>query len=317
MGIKFILTSELFFLLGLYLSPLVFGLGIALGPLAYQKLWAWLNRRLGRQSKLLLSPKDSFDSESLGDYIGVYVWLGGLLIGAWTSRNHLIRPENLADLFSNASQLLLRTMIGGFLSLCLGEFCSYLYERETIIRLQKYLSTVPIIQKISRALRALVVLITPFARRINRCLDSLNTLTERIVRRVPAHLAFIVVLVVIIFGCSFLYANVYAVDAADSQQGQARASDLLAALQTYKSATGKYPATLEDLVPQYILHIPRPARRYEYKYLTCWQGAGYLLYYRLQGTAGTYCGYGDKLFAWQCVPISTARFQNSSCDVPK
>lgn len=315
--IKFVLTSELFFLLGLYLSPLVFMLGIALGPLAYQKLWAWINRRLGRQSKLLLSPKDSFDSESLSDYIGVYVWLGGLLIGAWTSRNHLIRPENLADLFSNASQLLLRTMIGGFLSLCLGEFCSYFHEREAIIRLQKYLSTVPLIHKISRSLRELVVLITPFARRISRYLNSLNTLTERIARRVPAHLTLIIVFAVIIFGCGFLYANVYALDAASDQQGQSRASTVLAALQTYKAATGKYPATLDDLVPQYILQIPRPARRYEYKYLTCREGAGYLLYYRLQGTAGTYCGYGDKFQMWQCVPIATARFQNSSCDIPK
>lgn len=287
----------------------VFWLAFYLAVFAYRKLWQWLNRRLGRTPKLLL------DKDYSDNYAIQLVFIVGMLLGGLSASN--AKPEDWTNPLSDYILALPRMMLGGFLGLCLAEVCAYLYELEITARLRNFLASIPIVQRMAYRLNALAVLVAPVVWRINRWLDSLNALTERIVQHIPARWAVIIICVGMIFGCVFLYVNVYALDAASYQQGQSRASDVLAALQTYKSATGKYPATLEDLVPQYLLQIPRPARHYEYKYLICRQGAGYLLYYRLQGTAGTYCGYGDKLFAWQCVPISTARFQNSSCDVPK
>lgn len=299
------LAKLLFYCVFMALFWLVFYLAV----FAYRKLWQWLNRRLGRTPKSLLDKDDSVN------YATQLVFMVGMALGVLSASN--AKPGDWTNPLADYILALTRMMLGGFLGLCLAEVVAYLYELEITVLLRNFLASIPIIQSIAHRLKALAVLVSPVVRRINHWLDSLNALTERIVQHIPTRWAVIISCVGMVFGCVFLYVNVYALDAASYQQGQSRASDVLAALQTYKYATGKYPATLDDLVPQYILQIPRPARHYEYKYLTCRQGAGYLLYYRLQGTAGTYCGYGDKLFAWQCIPISTARFQNSSCDVPK
>jgi len=287
----------------------VFRLAIHLVVLAYRKLWQWLNQRLGRQPRLLL------DEDPSDNYATQLAFIIGMTLGVLSANT--IAPVGLLDLLYDLAVMLPRMMLGGFLGLCLAEVYAFLREREIVVRLCEYLASLSIVRKISHRLKSLAVLTTPVVQRVTRWLDALNALTERIVQRIPVRWAVVIVLAAVIFGCVFMYADVYAMDAADYQQGQTRASDLLAALQTYKSATGKYPATLDDLVPQYILQIPRPTWRYEYEYVTCRQGAGYLLYYRLQGTAGKYCGYGDKFRMWQCVSIATARFQNSSCDISK
>jgi hypothetical protein len=306
--VYFILT-----LLAALLLPFVimvaFRLAMHLSIRAYQKLWQWLNQSLGRRPRLLL------DKDSSDNYAIQLVFLVGMLIGALLSDT--IEPESLTDFLYSLAQMLPGMMLGGFLGLCLAEVCAYIHELDITVRLRKYLASFPIVQRISHYLNSLAVLAAPVVQRINRWLDSLNTLIDRIVERIPARLALITLFVGAIFGCVFLYANVYAIDTADYQQGQERAGDLVMALETYKHATGKYPVTLADMVPQYVLQILRPAWRYEFEYLTCRQGAGYLLYYRLQATAGKYCGYGDRLQTWQCVAISSARFQNSSCDIPE
>jgi len=286
-----------------------FWLAFYLAVFAYRKLWQWLNRRLGRTPKLLL------DKDYSDNYATQLAFIVGMSLGALSANN--AKPGDWTNPLAYYILALPRMMLGGFWGLCLAEVCAYLYELEITARLRNFLASIPIVQRLAHRLNALAVLVSPVVRRINHWLDSLNALTERIIQHIPARWAVVILCGGMIFGCVFLYANVYALDAASYQQGQSRASNVLAALQTYKSATGKYPATLDDLVPQYILQIPRPTQRYEYGYLTCHQGAGYLLYYRLQGTAGTYCGYGDKFRMWQCVPIATARFQNSSCDISK
>lgn len=236
--------------------------------------------------------------------------MGGLVIGAWLSKDHLIKLEDLTDLLRNLSQMLPRMMLGGFLSLCLGEIHACLYELEPTVRLKEYLASRPIIQKTGHFL-------APLTQRINHCLNSVLTPIERAIQRISKRWLVLSLLASVIFGCIFMYVTVYAIDAASYQQGQANADGLLAALEIYQQATGQYPAALTDLVPQYLPLIPRPAPRHKYEYIACRQGNGYLLYYRLQGTAGKYCGYGDKLQTWQCVNISNARFYNSSCNVPK
>jgi hypothetical protein len=304
----YVLTFLSIVFLGLVIK-VVFRLAIRLAELAYRKLWQWLNQRLGRQPILLL---DEDPSDSNGTQL---VFVAGMALGALSADT--IAPVSLIDLLYDLAIALPRMMLGGFLGLCVAEVYALLREREVTVRLLKYLASIPIVQSIHRYLSSLAVLVAPLVRQTNRGLDALNDLTERIVQRIPVRLALVILFVGAIFGCVFLYADVYALDAADSQQGQALASGIVEAIQTYKYATGEYPATLNDLVPQYILQIPRPARRYEYEYLTCRQGTGYLLYYRLQSTVGEYCGYGDRLQTWQCIPISNARFQNSSCDIPK
>lgn len=70
-------------------------------------------------------------------------------------------------------------------------------------------------------------------------------------------------------GCIYLYATIFAVDAASLEQGQARAYELLMALQRYEHNNDRFPATVEELVPGYLEAIPRPARRYAYTYAAC------------------------------------------------
>ncbi len=292
MGINYLATR----LLMLPVVAVGLGLAITLPILAYRKLWEWLNQRMERQSELLLGAGTSPDTKSSGN-AGRFVWLAGALLGAWLSQSYTIKPETLKDLFYNFAKVSFGMMVGSFLSLCLGEVCIYLYEREVAKHLKESLDSPRIVQEATHNL------------------DSLKAQAERAAQQVVRKWVLIGSVIGVTFGCIFLYATVYAMDAANYQQGQARASDLLAALETYKNATGKYPAALTDMTPSYLRRIPRPALRYEYQYLSCRQGTGYILYYRLQGMVGKYCGYGDKSQEWQCVDIPHSRFHNSSCDI--
>lgn len=101
-------------------------------------------------------------------------------------------------------------------------------------------------------------------------------------------------------GCIYLYATIFAVDAASLEQGQARAYELLMALQRYEHNNDRFPATVEELVPGYLEAIPRPARRYAYTYAACSGGEGYILYFRLAGSNDTWCGCSSSTTGWQC-----------------
>lgn len=112
-----------------------------------------------------------------------------------------------------------------------------------------------------------------------------------------------VLVIVVLLGCVgsiYLYATIFAVDAASLEQGQVRAYELLMALQRYEHNNDRFPSTVEELVPEYLEAIPRPARRYPYTYTACSGGGGYILYFRLAGSNDTWCGYSSSTTEWQC-----------------
>lgn len=81
-----------------------------------------------------------------------------------------------------------------------------------------------------------------------------------------------VLVIVVLLGCVgsiYLYATIFAVDAASLEQGQVRAYELLMALQRYEHNNDRFPSTVEELVPEYLEAIPRSARRYPYTYTAC------------------------------------------------
>ena len=118
---------------------------------------------------------------------------------------------------------------------------------------------------------------------------------------------------ILLFGCVYLYVTFFALDAASLQVGRARASDLLAALEQYRHDTESYPSALDQLVPDYLPSIPRPAWRYEYSYQACSQGTGYILYFRGRGDNDKWCGYSSGTGVWKCTDSIPPYYYDLPC----
>lgn len=114
--------------------------------------------------------------------------------------------------------------------------------------------------------------------------------------------------------CTYLYVTIFAVDAASFEQGQARAEGLLTALEQHRQDTGAYPRMMASLVPEYLSAIPQPARRYEYSYEACSNGAGYILYFRLAGANDEWCGYSTGTKEWKCTDSIPPCYYDMLCD---
>lgn len=114
-------------------------------------------------------------------------------------------------------------------------------------------------------------------------------------------------------GCIYLYTTIFAVDAASFEQGQEHAGELLIALEQYEQDNGKFPTSVEDLVPAYLSAIPRPARRYKYTYDVCSDSTGYILYFRLAGSNDEWCGYSSGTEEWKCTDSIPPYYYDRPC----
>jgi len=107
---------------------------------------------------------------------------------------------------------------------------------------------------------------------------------------------------VVILVCLALYISFYAIDGPSFQQGQERASELIAALEQYKRDSGEYPSNLCLLVPDYLSIIPRPAWRYKYGYYTYGPHSHpteYRIDFRLKKSADDWGCYSSETKKWQ------------------
>ena len=104
-----------------------------------------------------------------------------------------------------------------------------------------------------------------------------------------------------VLGCSCmaLCIQMMALGGPSAEQGQQRADDIIIALEVYRQAYGKHPADLEQLIPDFLPQIPRPAWEYEYYYDVCPEGIGYGLSFRLGGS-DDYCGFNSETAKWTC-----------------
>lgn len=69
-------------------------------------------------------------------------------------------------------------------------------------------------------------------------------------------------------------------DEADIDRTRMQGSDIVQALERYRSDEGSYPASLDALVPAYLADIPQPAWGEEWTYRTFSDGAHCELYVR-------------------------------------
>ncbi|HNB54207.1 MAG TPA: hypothetical protein PK530_19825 [Anaerolineales bacterium] len=104
------------------------------------------------------------------------------------------------------------------------------------------------------------------------------------------------------FGCALIFvAQLYGVDGPTVHEGQLRAQPLLTALEQYKTDTGSYPPDLQTLIPNYLLEIPRPARRWEYMYEAKGNGDKFVLSFEVgRNFDGDYCTYVSEAKLWTC-----------------
>jgi hypothetical protein len=135
-----------------------------------------------------------------------------------------------------------------------------------------------------------------------------STAGRRLLRPVVA-----LAVLVAIAGCSYLCITFYTLDGPSLEQGRERASELLAALGGYREAKGRYPAAIEALVPEYLTSTPRPAWRYEYTYIACSDGTGYILFFPLRGSSDDWCGYSSGAGEWKCTDSIPPYFYDRPC----
>ena len=105
---------------------------------------------------------------------------------------------------------------------------------------------------------------------------------------------------IVLLACSAFYIAFYALDGPTLQQGQEAAHELVVGLELYNQKTGYYPSNLDELVPDQLSAIPRPAWRYQFSY---WHNAprtSFMIFFRLRGDADDVCCYSSKTEVWEC-----------------
>jgi len=76
---------------------------------------------------------------------------------------------------------------------------------------------------------------------------------------------------------------------------------IILALEKYKRDNDRYPKTLNELVPQYVSHIPEsptPSKSSNIEYKT--MGEEYELKFKYGGPGMNLCRYGSSESTWNC-----------------
>ncbi len=102
------------------------------------------------------------------------------------------------------------------------------------------------------------------------------------------------IVVVILIGGMWAFYDLGNLDAANWQQGRSNGQPLVEALKNYELDHGNYPQSLEQLIPDNLSEIPRPAPGYEYEYVVC--NDEYVLVFEMR--LGSYFGYYNKTDEW-------------------
>jgi hypothetical protein len=85
----------------------------------------------------------------------------------------------------------------------------------------------------------------------------------------------------------------------EMMQGKEKARIIIDALSKYKNEKGKYPDTLEELVPDYLKKIPQTDTNQKYQYLQHLQGI-YELWFLVENKRGVSCSYSNRFEDWEC-----------------
>ena len=82
----------------------------------------------------------------------------------------------------------------------------------------------------------------------------------------------------------------------EADHGKREASALISAIESYRSAHGLYPATLEDMIPDYLAGVPhlRNGSSYEYERIS----QRYQLTFNYTNPLPVHCTYGSG--KWAC-----------------
>jgi len=85
------------------------------------------------------------------------------------------------------------------------------------------------------------------------------------------------------------------------QQGYQACAPIIEALQQYHEATGQYPATLEELIPDYLQQIPSEVNGFPLHYARIGEGQTqtYALAFAFPAGAGATCSYMPE-DGWKC-----------------
>jgi hypothetical protein len=84
----------------------------------------------------------------------------------------------------------------------------------------------------------------------------------------------------------------------EMRQGKENAKIIIDALTKYQEDKGKYPDTLEKLVPGYLKEIPQTNTKQKYQYLQRLKGI-YELWFLVE-KKGVSCSYSNRFEDWEC-----------------
>ena len=80
-----------------------------------------------------------------------------------------------------------------------------------------------------------------------------------------------------------------------------QATPIISALESYKARHGRYPASLDDLAPEFIAQVPqvktRSGQGFDYLSRT---GDSYYLMFRYTGPGTNGCSYTPEAQRWKC-----------------
>lgn len=83
------------------------------------------------------------------------------------------------------------------------------------------------------------------------------------------------------------------------RQGKEAAKIIIDALTKYQKDKGKYPDSLEELLPDYLEQIPQTSTKQKYQYLQRLQGI-YELWFLVEKENGVSCSYSNRFEDWDC-----------------
>lgn len=85
----------------------------------------------------------------------------------------------------------------------------------------------------------------------------------------------------------------------EMRQGKEKAKIIIDALSKYQQDNGKYPDTLQELIPGYLQEIPQTDNKQNYQYLQRLQGI-YELWFLVEKKNGVSCSYSSRFEDWEC-----------------
>jgi hypothetical protein len=90
----------------------------------------------------------------------------------------------------------------------------------------------------------------------------------------------------------------YNLDGASIKRGIEKSKPIFVALEEYRKDHNKFPEKLEDLVPEYLSRVPRPAWRFRYRYQVYENGQTYTIAHIIRGDADDWNCYTSDTKEW-------------------